>query len=54
MALDGGHLNPDLAEWLMGWPTGWTDLKPLATDRFQSWQRAHSSYFATDNNQEAA
>ncbi|VVM50031.1 hypothetical protein PS664_00731 [Pseudomonas fluorescens] len=54
MALDGGHLNPDWAEWLMGWPTGWTDLKPLATDRFQSWQRAHSSYFATDNNQEAA
>jgi hypothetical protein len=26
----------------------------LATDRFQSWQRAHSSYFSTDNNQEAA
>jgi hypothetical protein len=26
----------------------------LATDRFQSWQRAHSTYFSTDNNQEAA
>ena len=43
MALDGGHLNPEWAEWLMGWPTGWTDLKPLATDRFQSWLRAHPS-----------
>ena len=54
MALDGGHLNPDWAEWLMGWPIGWTDLRPLATDRFQSWQRAHSTYFSADNNQEAA
>ncbi|MDR6926856.1 hypothetical protein J2Y56_002903 [Pseudomonas sp. BE134] len=26
----------------------------MATDRFQSWQRAHSTYFSTDNNQEAA
>ncbi|WKV98427.1 DNA cytosine methyltransferase [Pseudomonas sp. H22_DOA] len=42
MALDGGHLNPEWAEWLMGWPIGWTDLRPLATDRFQSWQQAHS------------
>jgi len=21
-----GHLNPDWVEWLMGVPTGWTDL----------------------------
>jgi len=42
MALDGGHLNPEWAEWLMGWPIGWTNLRPLATDRFQSWQQAHS------------
>ncbi len=38
MAMDGGHLNPEWAEWLMGR----TDLRPLATDRFQSWQLAHS------------
>ncbi len=43
MALDGGHLNPEWVEWLMGWPIGWTDLKPLATDRFQSWLREHSN-----------
>jgi hypothetical protein len=24
----GGQLNPDWVEWLMGYPTGWTDLKP--------------------------
>jgi hypothetical protein len=23
----GGKLNPTWIEWLMGWPTGWTDLK---------------------------
>ena len=29
----GGMLNPPWVEWLMGWPPGWTDLKPLATDK---------------------
>lgn len=24
-----GQLNPDWVEWLMGWPIGWSDLKPL-------------------------
>lgn len=38
----GGALNPPWVEWLMGWPIGWTDLQPLATDRFHSWLRAHS------------
>ena len=32
--LAGGSLNPTWVEWLMGWPLGWTDLKPLATDKF--------------------
>lgn len=40
----GGKLNPDWVEWLMGWPVGWTDLKPLATDRFRQWLRAHGIY----------
>lgn len=38
----GGALNPMYSEWMMGWPSGWTDLKPLETDRFQQWQQAHS------------
>lgn len=24
-------LSPRFAEWLMGWPIGWTELKPLET-----------------------
>jgi hypothetical protein len=36
-----GLLNPNFSEWLMGWPIGWTDLKPLATDKFQQWQLSH-------------
>ena len=32
----GGPLNPEWVEWLMGWPLGWTDLKPLATDKSHS------------------
>ena len=30
---NGGQLNPTWVEWLMGWPVGWTDLKPLAMDK---------------------
>jgi len=29
----GGQLNPPFPEWLMGWPLGWTDLKPLEMDK---------------------
>ena len=32
----GGSLNPTWVEWLMGWPLGWTDLNPLATDKCPS------------------
>lgn len=32
----GGSLNPTWVEWLMGWPLGWTDLKPLAMDKSRS------------------
>ena len=38
----GGHLNPNWVEWLMGWPIGWTDYTPLATDKFRQWQQLHS------------
>ena len=29
----GGQLNPAWAEWLMGWPMRWTELKPLEMDK---------------------
>lgn len=32
----GGLLNPTWAEWLMGWPLGWTELRPSATDKYRS------------------
>ena len=47
---NGGATNPDKppaklnevwTEWLMGWPLGWTDLKPLAMDKYRSWQQQH-------------
>jgi hypothetical protein len=36
-----GQLNPTWVEWLMGWPLGWTDLKPLETDRFHCAPQQH-------------
>jgi hypothetical protein len=38
----GGLLNPTWAEWLMGWPEGWTEFVPLETGKFQEWQLQHS------------
>jgi len=39
-----GQLNPNWVEWLMGWPLGWTDLKPLATDKFRQWLQQHGGF----------
>jgi len=38
---DCGGLNPTWVEWLMGWPLGWTDLKPLEMDKCQPAQQQH-------------
>ena len=40
----GGTLNPTWVEWLMGWPIGMTELKPLETAKFQSWRQQHSIF----------
>ena len=40
----GGSLNPTWVEWLMGWPLGWTDLKPLATGKSPFAPQQHSNY----------
>ena len=37
-------INPNLYEWLMGWPQGWTDLKPLETDKCHRWLLLHGNY----------
>lgn len=53
MASDGGQLNPEWVEWLMGWPIGHTALKPLETAKYQEWLQQHSPYSQT-NDKEAA
>jgi hypothetical protein len=40
----GGQLNPAWAEWLMGWPVRWTELKPLETDKSHFVQQQHGNY----------
>ncbi len=40
--LQDGQLNPQWVEWFMGWPIGWTELRPLAMDKFQEWLQQHS------------
>jgi hypothetical protein len=46
--VSGRTVNADFQDWLMVWPTAWTDLKPLETGRFQAWLQAHSPYSQTD------
>jgi hypothetical protein len=41
----GGIPNPEFSEWLMGWPIGWTGLKPLEMDKCHSAQHTHGSCF---------
>lgn len=35
----GGMLNPRWEEWLMGFPIGWTSVKPLEMHKFRQWLR---------------
>lgn len=42
--LNGGKLNPTWVDWLMGYPLGWTDLQPLAMDKFRQWCELHGVY----------
>jgi hypothetical protein len=39
----GGKIHPHFTEWMMGWPQGWTGLKPLEMDKFQQWLELHSN-----------
>jgi hypothetical protein len=33
--------DPSCGEVVMGWPMGWTELRPLETDKFQEWLQQH-------------
>jgi hypothetical protein len=37
----GTKMHPECSEWLMAWPIGWTDLKPLEMAKFQQWLDSH-------------
>lgn len=36
-----GWINPELSEWLMGWPDRWTDCAAPATAKYQEWRQWH-------------
>jgi hypothetical protein len=38
-----GRPNPEVEEWLMGLPAGWTDIGSQVTDGFQQWQSRHGT-----------
>jgi hypothetical protein len=37
-------INPNLQEWLMGWPQDWTEIKQLETDKYHKWRQLHGNY----------
>jgi hypothetical protein len=43
--ISGQDYCPELPEWVMAWPVGWTALKPLETDRFQQWLLSHGRFY---------
>lgn len=43
--ISGQDYCPELPEWAMGWPVGWTALEPLETDKFQQWLLSHGKYY---------
>lgn len=42
-ALTGGPWM-SFREWMMGWPIGWTELRPLAMGKFQEWLHWHGGF----------
>ena len=46
----GGQLNPTWTDWLMGFPIGWTDLRPSVTPKCLSAWLRHFDYFRRDCN----
>jgi hypothetical protein len=39
------YIHPILTEWLMGWPLGWTGLKPLETAKFPYAPHRHGNSY---------
>lgn len=47
-----GIPTPQNQSWLMGFPSGWTDIEPLVMRKFQSWLQLHSPFL--QKNEEVA
>jgi hypothetical protein len=47
-----GKITPNHYEWLMGWPLGWTDLKPLVMDKSPSAPQQPFNSFLEHSNDE--
>jgi hypothetical protein len=43
VTIKGRQYCPELPEWLMGWPIGWTDCEPLEMGKFLEWQQQHGA-----------
>ena len=41
--------DPNFTEGIMLFPIMWTDLNPLATDKFRLWLQAHSAFLARED-----
>ncbi len=39
-----GKPHPEFIEKVMGWPIGWSELKPLEMEKFQQWLDSHGKY----------
>ncbi len=50
---DDGLLAPRFAEWMMGFPDGWTGFEPVEKDKFQSWLQQHSGCLAGEAGESA-
>ena len=53
VAADGGQLNPNWVEWLMGWPIGWTSLEPMSKQKFAAWQDGIQKWWDKDPAEES-
>ncbi len=43
--VSGLNVNPDWQDWLMGWPIGQSDLRPLEMAKYQAWLRSHGESY---------
>jgi len=43
-----GYLSVELAEWMMGFPEGWSGLQPVEMDKFHMWQKRHGTSCAKE------